>query len=266
MKTGSRWTEYDLLIALNLYHKLTFGQMHARQPLIIEVAEKLGRTPNSLAMKLCNLASLDPALKFRGIKGLQGASELDQEMWTRFHEQISEQAPASEEAFRSLYQLPEDAEITVLPKEGVTARIRSGPPTTDIMASVKMRRGQEFFRESVLNNFNGKCGITALPIRELLVASHILPWASHPAERLNIANGLCLSRVHDAAFDRGLITFSESLKLQLSVQLKAYLGNSAANDMFGRYEGQALQVPDDAILPGGAFLANHRAYIFKKAG
>lgn len=265
MKTGFRWAQNDLLIALNLYHKLTFGQMHARQPLIIEVAEKLGRTPNSLAMKLCNLASLDPALKLRGIRGLQGASELDQEMWTRFHEQISELAPASEEAFRSLYQLPEDAEITVLPREGVITRARSAPQTTDVIASVKMRRGQEFFRESVLNNFNSKCGITTLSVRELLIASHILPWASHPSERLNIANGLCLSRVHDAAFDRGLITFSDSLKLQLSAQLKAYLGNSAADDMFGRYEGQALHLPEDAVMPGTVFLANHRTYIFKKA-
>lgn len=265
MKTGLRWTQHDLLIALNLYHKLTFGQMHARQPLVIEVAGKLGRTSNSLAMKLCNLASLDPALKLRGIRGLQGASELDQEMWTKFNEQISDLAPASEEAFRSLYQLPEDADITVLPKEGVIVKVKSAPQTTDIMASVKLRRGQEFFRESVLNNFNGKCGITTLPVRELLIASHILPWASHPSERLNVANGLCLSRVHDAAFDRGLITFSESLKLQLSAQLKAYLGNYAAEEMFGRYEGQDLHLPEDAIMPGAVFLANHRAYIFKKA-
>jgi hypothetical protein len=36
-------------------------------------------------MKLSNLASLDPALKLRGIKGLAGASALDRTVWTEFH-------------------------------------------------------------------------------------------------------------------------------------------------------------------------------------
>ena len=76
-----RWTRDELLIVLNIYHKLTFGQLHARQPVIMQLAEKLGRGANSVAMKLCNLASLDPALRLRGIKGLQGASKLDETMW-----------------------------------------------------------------------------------------------------------------------------------------------------------------------------------------
>jgi hypothetical protein len=41
---------------------------------IIALAEKLERTPSSIAMKLSNFASQDPALKLRGIKGLPGAS------------------------------------------------------------------------------------------------------------------------------------------------------------------------------------------------
>jgi len=35
--------------------------------MIIEVAQKLGRTPSSLAMKLCNFASIDPVQNARGI-------------------------------------------------------------------------------------------------------------------------------------------------------------------------------------------------------
>ena len=77
MSLRKKWTHDELLVALNLYHKLTFGQLHSRNPVIIALAEKLGRGPSSVAMKLCNLASLDPALKLRGIKGLTGASALD---------------------------------------------------------------------------------------------------------------------------------------------------------------------------------------------
>lgn len=259
------WTEADLLIALNLYHKLTFGQMHARQPVIVEVAGKMGRTPNSVAMKLCNLASLDPALQLRGIKGLSGASTLDGEMWQRFHSKINEQAPASEEAFRKLFEIADDCDADVIPSQGVIIRKRSASPVTEATATTKVRRGQEFFREAVLNNFDGCCGVTQLSTRELLIASHILPWANHPAERLNVRNGLCLSRIHDAAFDQGLIAFDDALQLVLSKRLRSHLPNSAIDAFFGKYEGRPLHLPDDAALPSVEFLATHRETIFKTA-
>ena len=55
-----KWTREHLLMALNLYCKLPFGKFHSGNHVIIEVARKMGRTANSLAMKLCNFASLDP--------------------------------------------------------------------------------------------------------------------------------------------------------------------------------------------------------------
>ena len=55
-----KWTREHRLIALNLYCKLPFGKLHKDNPIIKEVAAKMGRTPSSLAMKLCNFASLDP--------------------------------------------------------------------------------------------------------------------------------------------------------------------------------------------------------------
>ena len=70
MAEPRRWSREELLVVLNLYEKLRFGQFHSRQPVIIEVAEKMQRTPGSLAMKLSNLASLDPKLQARGIVGL----------------------------------------------------------------------------------------------------------------------------------------------------------------------------------------------------
>src|SRR5580704_9949883 len=54
-----KWTREHFLIALNLYCKLPFGKLHKGNPIIIEIADKMGRSANSLAMKLCNFASLD---------------------------------------------------------------------------------------------------------------------------------------------------------------------------------------------------------------
>ena len=263
MAERKKWTHDELLVALNLYHKLTFGLMHSKQPAIVDLAKRLGRGANSVAMKLCNFASLDPALKLRGIKGLAGASALDRTMWTEFHANLNETVPASEEALRTLFEVPENSELEVLPKLGV--RIQKRPPSgaTEVLVNVKQRRGQEFFRDAVLNNFGGRCGVTQLDIRELLVASHILPWGTHEEERLNVRNGLCLSRLHDAAFDRGLIAFDENLKLVLSPHLKKHLSQETVIHNFGMHEGCQLQIPTDAALPDFAFLAHHRTAIFR---
>jgi len=204
-------------------------------------------------------------LQLRGIKGLPGASSLDRAVWKEFHADLNETVPASEEALRQLFGAGEESDLEVLPKEGV--RIRKRPPAgpSETVATVKQRRGQEYFRDAVLNNFGGRCGVSGLPIRELLIASHILPWGSHPAERWNVRNGIALSRLHDAAFDRGLVTFDDQYKLQLSPRLKAELSQTAVFANFGEYAGQPLRLPDDAALPELSFLAEHRAKIFKKS-
>ena len=263
MATGKRWTCDELLIALNLYHKLTFGQFTSRNPVIVAVANKLGRKPGGLSMKLCNLASFDPALKMRGIKGLTGASDLDEEMWNEFHASLAETAPASEVAFRALFDADDANEVEVTPKQGV--RVHKVPTgSTETKATVKVRRGQEYFRQAVLNNFAGQCGVTGLAVRELLIASHILPWGKHEKERLNVRNGLCLSRLHDAAFDIGLITFDGDLRLRMSKRLKSALPQRAVAENFSAYEGEALQLSKDAVLPDEKFLTVHRAEVFQR--
>jgi putative restriction endonuclease len=256
MPTARRWTKTELFIALNLYHKLRFGQMHGRQPAIIDLANKLGRTSNSLAMKLCNFASLDPALKLRGIKGLAGASNLDRTVWQEFHEAPNESIPASEDELRKLFAVPSNGTIEVSPQQGIKKKV--APEITETFATVKERRGQDYFREAVLNNFGGRCGITGLDLRELLIASHILPWSTHPAERLNVRNGLALSRLHDAAFDTGLIAFDENLRLILSQRLKKKISTAAIKAYFADFAGLALSLPDDAKLPDPEFLFAHR--------
>jgi putative restriction endonuclease len=66
------WTEEEFIVVFNLYLKLPFGQMDSRTPKVIEMAELLGRTPSSIAMRLVNFASVDPFHQNRGIKGLEG--------------------------------------------------------------------------------------------------------------------------------------------------------------------------------------------------
>lgn len=63
------WTRDQILAALHLYTQLPFGQLHHRNPRIQALADKMGRTPSSVAMKLTNLASLDPQILTSDARG-----------------------------------------------------------------------------------------------------------------------------------------------------------------------------------------------------
>ncbi len=85
------------------------------------------------------------------------------------------------------------------------------PRTTEIERLVVQRVGQNIFRESLLDYWEGRCAITDLAVPELLRASHMKPWSQceTDAERLDVYNGVLLGAHLDAAFDCGLITFED---------------------------------------------------------
>jgi putative restriction endonuclease len=261
-----KWTREHSLIALNLYCKLPFGQFDRKNPIIIEVAAKMGRTPNSLAMKLCNFASLDPVQRARGIKGLTGASKQDREMWNEYQTHLIVLGPESEQLLHDLFTKDDTKEINLLRQDKVRLEKPlivqpSGP--TEITLTVKVRRGQQFFRQAVLNAYGVRCCISGINVPRLLIASHIMPWSEFPAERLNFQNGLCLSNLHDAAFDSGLITLDENRCVILSKQLKSHFPQQALEQNFVPFEGKPIHLPEKLAEPSEEFLRYHRKEIFK---
>jgi putative restriction endonuclease len=257
-----KWTREHLLLALNLYCKLPFGKFHHHNPIIIDVANRMGRSANSLAMKLCNFASLDPVQRARGIKGLQGASQQDRKMWTEFQDNLATLAPESEQMLHDLFTMDNERDVDFLHRDKV--RIERLPPSgpTEFIATVKARRGQQFFRQTILNAYGIKCCVSGIDVPHLLVASHIKPWREFPTERLNPRNGLCLSSLHDAAFDCGLITFNQNNQLVLSKRLKRHFPQPALEQNFAKYEGQSLCLPEKLAEPEPDFLRYHREKIF----
>lgn len=270
MPSGKSWTNDELMIAMNLYCKLPFGQLRHGNPLIIEVARKLGRTPSSLSMKLCNLASLDPYHQARGVKGLSGASRADREIWNEFNSDWARLGVESEEKLQLLLgEIVEDGPSISATKRRLrkqaTIKMPTYAPTgpTEAFMAAKARLGQRFFRQSVLASYNCRCCVTGNPIPELLVASHILSWGDYPEHRLNPRNGLCLAQTQDAAFDKGLITFDEDYRLVLGPYLREFLPNEALKRNFLAYEGKQIQMPDK-FLPVSDFMQKHRDEVFHR--
>ncbi len=91
------------------------------------------------------------------------------------------------------------------------------PTTTERLGLVTSRVGQGRYRRDLINKFNGKCAVTGINKEEILIASHILPWAEASAdERLDVDNGILLSPMYDALFDRHLISFEDNGKIIIS--------------------------------------------------
>ena len=96
----------------------------------------------------------------------------------------------------------------------------------------------------------------------LLIASHIVPWAKDRNNRLNPRNGLCLSAIHDRAFDKGLIALSDDFKVILAESLKRR-NDLFARDVFLPLEGKPIELPE-RFSPNPEFIARHRAEIFQR--
>lgn len=83
----------------------------------------------------------------------------------------------------------------------------------------KFRVGQSDLRDILLNN-KRCCEICGIRNKELLITSHIKPWAkSNKFEKLDSENVLLLYSIHDALFDKGLISFSDDGSIIISTLL-----------------------------------------------
>lgn len=134
----------------------------------------------------------------------------------------------------------------------------------DKITTAKHRRGQDYFRRMILNNYNSRCALTGIDVPQLLLASHIIPWSDveYKNNRLNPCNGICLSALYDKAFDKGLITISpDDYKVCLSPALLEYESEDFFDKHFACIDGQKITLPTD-YKPGKDFLAYHRDIVF----
>lgn len=267
--TTRRWSRPELLLVMNLYCRIPFGRQHSRAPEVVELARVLDRTPASVAMKLGNLTALDPEEKNRGVKGLSGASRLDREVWGEFSsdwegvsaesERLWQKEVARQDLYRDVSVEP-DGSPSAVSETTHSEGFFFGPTEGTSVSTVRL--AQRFFRRTVLTAYHQRCCVSDNPVPELLIASHILPWAEFPEQRSNPANGLCLSRIHDAAFDRGLLTFDRDFRVVLSKRLRDYLPHESVRANFFVFEGNSLRFPEK-FCPDPTFLEHHWKHIFQ---
>lgn len=125
----------------------------------------------------------------------------------------------------------------------------------DKRANVKIRgKDQRDFSLQVKLNYQYRCAISGITSKEFLIASHIIPWAVDWDNRKNPFNGICLSSLLDAAFDKGYIIIDQQYRVVISNKAKE---DKALFNYLKQYEGKKLEVPKQ-YLPKQDFLEWHR--------
>jgi putative restriction endonuclease len=87
-----------------------------------------------------------------------------------------------------------------------------------------------------------------------------VPWSKDKQNRLNPSNGLCLSAIHDRAFDKGLITLTDDFKIIVSEELKRKFEPFIAKVLLP-LNGCSIELPE-RFEPQAEFVAWHRNELF----
>lgn len=252
------WERYEYVLVLNLYVKMPFGKMHKGNEDVIKLASLMKRTPDSVAMRLVNFASCDPVLASRDIKGLTGGKEQCQPYWDEF---CNNREALTYESERILAEIEN---TTIEKKFSEVFDFCKDLKGVTKVREIQTRINQSVFRQMILSLYNNRCALTGINETDLLLASHIKPWAVDIENRLNPKNGICLSALYDRAFDKGLIGFDNQYRMILSRQLKEHCAEEYYQQYFGCIDGRTLNIPYEDYKPDVTFLEFHMDCIFKR--
>jgi len=209
-------------------------------------------------MKLVNFASLDPAITSTGRSGLGNASALDREVWGGFHADWEGLALECQQLRNQLSHTDRTPNEEVAGEDNLLMPDDFTGETRKVVTEQRIK--QHFFRRAVLSSYRGRCCMSGLSEPRLLIASHIVPWSKDKANRLNPSNGLCLSALHDKAFDKGMLTLDDDFCVVLAPCL-ARSAEPFVREVLQPLAGKQIALPE-RFVPDRSFLTMHRELVF----
>lgn len=251
---GKRWTYQETQMAFALYYLIPANEIDKKDADVWRLAESLGRTPRSVAMKLWNIAAYDERRIDQGKAGLRHGGSLDIKVWNDYREHgddfIWEGIGLLETALSGETLSPCVQYATNCLREGI-----------DEVVYAKRRVNQNYFKNCLMQNYGSRCCLTGLQMTDLLIASHIKPWSAceNGAERVDPRNGLLLNAFHDKAFDRGLITLSRNLEIVVS---RKVVHDEPNDSWLWAYNGRKIELPS-CNSPALEFVEYHQDCVFQ---
>jgi putative restriction endonuclease len=124
---------------------------------------------------------------------------------------------------------------------------------------VRPRLGQGSFRIVVTDVYERRCAITRERTLPALEAAHIKPYSEGGEHR--VENGLLMRRDLHALFDKGYMTVTPDLKLEVSRRIRADFENG--RDYYALQDRELWVPPDRSRRPEAGFLAWHNEHVFR---
>lgn len=234
MPSRNSWSDDEMVVVLDLYFKLPFRKLNKRTPAVKELANLIGRSDNTVAIRLTNYASCDPDVVNSGRHGMSDGRKRCMPYWEKYSSNKEELFYRAQEIRARYAGVPIDTQLAINSGDFIGMERE---------AIIRQRINQSSFRAMVLANYENKCAITDIDVPELLVASHIVPWAVDKNNRLNPANGICLSPLYDKMFDCGLIGIRDDYTVELSAELKENIGKEYYSEHVEIIKDKRLRLP-----------------------
>jgi putative restriction endonuclease len=153
------------------------------------------------------------------------------EIWTHLHLSLS---------FRNVVREPE---------------LRYGAPVLQFP-----RLGQGSFRVLVTDAYERRCALTNERTLPALDAAHIKPYSENGLHL--VSNGVLLRRDIHSLFDKGYITITPTLEVEVSRRIKEEFENG--RDYY-RHHGNTIRLPANPMdRPSAEFLEWHNTNIYKR--
>lgn len=126
----------------------------------------------------------------------------------------------------------------------------------------RARLGQGAFRVLVTDAYERRCAITGEKTLPVLEAAHIQPFAEQGPHL--VANGLLLRSDLHTLFDRGYITVTDDLRVEVSPRIKVEFSNGRE---YYQHHGQRLVTMPQSLSekPSSAFLRWHNEHRYLSA-
>lgn len=253
---ATNWTEQQDIIALFLYTLLPSGKWDKDNPTIKKYANLISRTPDALVFKLGNLRSLDNS---HDGKGLVNSSKMDRQVWNQFLNKPYELVVAYEQSLRlfadDAFHAAESGIFLPFEKQD-----EQDYAEKDSYGWSAIRKGQKAFRFALLSNYKFQCCLSGITTKDMLFASHIVPWSKDENNRTNPQNGLLLNALLDKAFDRGYITFAPS---SYETVVSNKIEDAALVNYLSQFKAKKINLPNNPQRwPKNEFLEYHNDTIF----
>ena len=114
------------------------------------------------------------------------------------------------------------------------------------LRSVQQRLHQAIFRARVLDAYDRRCALSGVREPRLIDAAHIMPDADEQLGQPEVTNGICMSKIHHAAYDAGLIGIDRDFPIHVSDRLLAMRDGPMLEHGLKALEGKLIRLPSEA--------------------